>query len=182
MAQHAVRGRNFRRGHAPLFRGGLDQHRPGRGASLADIVVRSADAARAGREEIAPHAVARKILTGRRIFSGYLGPVAFQLLGNELREPRERPLSHLRARHADDHRVIGLYHHPRVDLGRRSRACESFRKASPARPKGRKNPIARPLALSGRSGARRFLSTWPTLLKAQPFAAPAAAWIAARTR
>ena len=53
---------------------------------------------------IAPHALARDVLPGRRILGRDLRPVALELLGDELGEAGERALAHLGARDADDAR------------------------------------------------------------------------------
>src|SRR5262249_16805224 len=81
----------------PAARRGGVQHFARRRPALADILVRLADAPAAAGRKIPPDALAREIFAGGREFSRDLGPVAFQLLGNELREAGQRPLTHLRA-------------------------------------------------------------------------------------
>jgi hypothetical protein len=106
----------FGRRHLPLGRCRGDQHLARHGAALADILVALADAAAAAGREVLPHAVALQVLTRSRIFPGDLVPVAFQLLGDELGETGERALAHLGAGDADHHLVVGVDHHPGVDL------------------------------------------------------------------
>src|SRR5258708_26877799 len=67
---------------------------------------------------MAPHALAGGVLARGGIFGRDLRPVAFELLSDELGEPGERALAHLRAGDANDHRVVRTDHHPGVDLGR----------------------------------------------------------------
>ena len=45
-----------------------------------------------------------------------LVPIAFELLGDELREAGERALTHLRARDADHAGVVGLDGDPHIDF------------------------------------------------------------------
>src|SRR5262249_51448292 len=68
----ALRGWTF-----PLIGGGLDQHLAGHRAAFADELVRLANAAAAGGEEVTPHALASDVLPRRREFIADLGPVAF---------------------------------------------------------------------------------------------------------
>ena len=68
--------------------------------------MRVADTAAADRAEVAPHALAGNALTGRRVFCGDLRPVAFEFLGDELREPGQGALAHLGPGDADDDRVV----------------------------------------------------------------------------
>ena len=77
-----------------------------------------ADAAAAAGREIAPGALARDALAGRRIFGRDLRPVAFELFGDELGKAGEGALAHLRAGDADDDGVVGPDHDPGVDFGR----------------------------------------------------------------
>src|SRR5262249_55584300 len=58
------------------------------------------------RELPAPYEVAREVLAGRRKLGRDLGPVAFQLLGDELGETRHRALPHRGAGDADGDAVI----------------------------------------------------------------------------
>ena len=75
-----------------------------------------------------PHTRSRaRFCAGRRIFGRDLGPVALQLLGDELGEAGQRPLPHLGAGDADDHRIVGLDHHPGIDLRRRLAALGACR-------------------------------------------------------
>src|SRR5438445_4597616 len=80
--------------------------------------MRVADAAAAARGEIAPHALARDALPGRRILGRHVRPVALELLGYHLREAGERSLSHLGPRDPDHDRVVRADDHPGGDLGR----------------------------------------------------------------
>ena len=123
VGDHAVRRAAFGRRHLPFIGGGLDQHGAGGGAGLADILVRGADAAAAAGRHVAVDALAREALAGGRIFGGDLGPVAFELFGDELGEPGERALAHFGTRDADHHGVVGPDHHPGIDLGRAVRGA-----------------------------------------------------------
>ena len=116
MGDDALRGLAFGGRHAPGVRRRLDQHLARRGAALADVLVRLADAAAAAGRVALPDAVAGEVLAGGRIFGRDLRPVAFELLDDELGEAGERALSHLGARDAHDDRVVGADHHPGVDL------------------------------------------------------------------
>ena len=116
MRDYAGGGAAFRGRHPPAGRRGADQHVARRRAALADILVRIADAATAAGREIPPDALARRILPGRRVFGRDFGPVAFQLLGDELREAGQRALAHLRARDPDHHRVVRANDHPGIHL------------------------------------------------------------------
>ncbi len=102
--------------HLPLGRRRRDQHLARHGAALADILMAFADAAAATGREVLPDPVATKVLSRSRIFPGDLVPVATQLLGDELGETGERALPHLGAGDADHHLVVGMDHHPGVDL------------------------------------------------------------------
>src|SRR5437867_823897 len=113
VARAALGGR-----HVPRVGGGLDQHDPRGGAALADVLVRVADAAAAARGEVTPRALALHALAGRRILGLHLRPVALELLGDHLREARERPLPHLGARDPDHDRVVRADDHPGVHFGR----------------------------------------------------------------
>ena len=104
--------------HLPLVGCGLLEHLARNRTALTHINVRRADAAAAAGAEVAPRAFAGEALTGSRIFPGDLVPVAFELFGDELAETGQRALAHLRARDADDDGVVGLDHHPGIDLGR----------------------------------------------------------------
>src|SRR6266700_5086456 len=70
----------FHLGHwdFPLVGGGSLDHLPRRGAALAHIVLRLADAAAAGAVVVAPYPLAGDVLAGRGIFGRDLRPVAFE--------------------------------------------------------------------------------------------------------
>ena len=114
-------------GTPPLGGRSGDQHLARRGTAFAHIVMRLANAAAAARREIAPHAIAGEVVTGRWIFGGHLGPVALQLFGDELRQTGERSLAHLGAGNAHDDCVIGFDHDPCVHLRSRSRGPRGLR-------------------------------------------------------
>src|SRR5262249_44943644 len=97
--------------------------------ALADIFMRHADAATAAGREVTPHALAGNALAGGRIFPRDLRPVAFQLLGDELGEAGERPLTHLGTRDADHDGVVRADHHPGVDFRRAVRGADDPRAA-----------------------------------------------------
>src|SRR5262249_28825491 len=65
---HAVRRAAFGGWNFPLVGGGLDQHLAGHRAAFADELVRLANAAAAGGEEVTPHALASDVLPRRREF------------------------------------------------------------------------------------------------------------------
>src|SRR5262249_21007052 len=75
-----------------------------------------ADGAAAGRVEIAPDALAGQALSRRWHLSGDLGPVAFKLLGHQLREAGLRALAHLGAGNANDDGIVRADDHPGVHL------------------------------------------------------------------
>ena len=54
----------------------------------------------------------------RGVFRRHLAPIAFQLLGDQLRQRGHGALPHLGARDAHDHDIIGLDHDPGRDFGR----------------------------------------------------------------
>jgi hypothetical protein len=103
--------------HLPFLGRGLQQHQAGHGAAAADIVLRAADAAAAAGRHVTPDPLAGEVLAGGDPIDGHLLPVAFELFGDELGETGERALAHLRARDTDHGGVVGLDHHPGVDLG-----------------------------------------------------------------
>src|SRR5207237_1274364 len=101
----ALRHGAFGRRHLPFVGRRLDQHDARSRTALAHIVLRGADAAAATGAEVAPYAVARDVLSWRRIFGRDLRPIAFELFGDELREAGERALAHLGAGDAHHHGV-----------------------------------------------------------------------------
>src|SRR5206468_12254979 len=88
-----------------------------RSAAAAHIVLRAADAAAAAGRHVTPDALAGEVLPGKDVLGRDLLPVALELLGDELREARERTLPHLRARDADHAGAVGPDDDPGVDLG-----------------------------------------------------------------
>ena len=64
----------------------------------------------------APHPVAREALTGRCVLSRHLGPVALQFLGHHLCQAGKGALPHLGTGDTNDDRIIGLNHHPGINL------------------------------------------------------------------
>src|SRR5262249_27929637 len=91
---------------APACRCGTDQHVPRRRTRFADILVRVADPTATAGGQISPYSLARGVRAWRREFGCHLRPIAFQLLGNQLREAGHRALSHLGTRNPDDDRVV----------------------------------------------------------------------------
>ena len=118
MGDDTDRGSALGRGHLPLVGRGLHQHHACSCPALAHVVLRFADASAATRAEAAPDPLARQVLAWRGVLGTDAGPVALQLFGHQLRQAGERTLSHLAARHPDDHAFVGLHHHPGADLGR----------------------------------------------------------------
>jgi hypothetical protein len=115
---HAVSDLELADRDLPLVGGRLQQHHARGGAAATHVILRAANAAAAAGRHVAPHALAGQIaLRGDRL-DGDLVPVALQLFGDELGEAGMRPLPHFVARDADHAAVVGLDHHPRVDLGR----------------------------------------------------------------
>ena len=129
LAARALGGR-----HLPLVGRGLDQHLRAAAPPSRTYSCDVADAAAAAGREIAPDALARDALAGRRIFGRDLRPVAFELFGDELGEAGERALAHLGARDADDDGVVGLDHDPGVDF---RRAVGGARRPAGRRTEGR---------------------------------------------
>ena len=119
MGDHAVFRVAFCHRYAPGIGGGLDQHVPGNGATLTNILLATTNALTATGGKTAPHPVAREALTRRDVLGGHLGPVALQFLGHHLCQSGERALTHLGTRNTNDDRIIGFNHHPGVDLGYR---------------------------------------------------------------
>src|SRR5262249_1195100 len=62
----------------------------------------------------APDALARQVLPRRHLFRFNFLPVAFELLGDQLDEPSDGALSHLRPGDADDAGVIWLDEYPGI--------------------------------------------------------------------
>ena len=110
---NALGGRDF-----PFIGRRLHQHHARRRAALAHVIVRSADAAAAAGAKVTPDALARDVGARRRIFGGDLGPVAFEFLGNHLRQAGERALAHFRAGDTHHHGIVRPDHNPGVDLRR----------------------------------------------------------------
>ena len=109
--------RELRDRHLPIIRRRLQQHHARERAATAHIVLRAADAAAAAGRHVAPDAFTRKVGAGSDLLGGHLLPVAFELLGDQLRKPGESALAHLRARDPDHAGVVGLDHDPDIDLG-----------------------------------------------------------------
>ena len=114
----AVGGGAFRSRHLPFIRSRLDQHHARGGAALADIFLRGSDAPAAAGRKVAPGALARDALTGRRIFGGDFRPVAFEFFGDQLGKAGQRTLAHFRSRDANNDGVVGPDHDPGVDFRR----------------------------------------------------------------
>src|SRR5262249_55377534 len=113
----AVSDRQFADRHLPLLGRGLQQHHARGGAAAANVVLRGADTAAAAGRHLAPDAPAGEVSPGRDLFRLYFVPIALELFGDELREARDRALSHLRARDADHAGVVGFDENLRIDLG-----------------------------------------------------------------
>ncbi len=104
-------------GSLPPRRRGRDQHFARAGARLAHVVLRRAHALAAAGRHRAPDPVAPDVLVGRGELGAHLGPVAVELLGDELRERRIGALPHLGAGDANDDAVVGMDDDPGVDFG-----------------------------------------------------------------
>ena len=178
-----VGDRNF-----PLVGGRLQQHRARGGAALADILVRAADAAAAASRHVAPHAVAREILSRRGILGRDLAPVALELLDDELSESGQRALAHLRARDANDHSIVRLDDDPGIHLGRGGcLLCDGIGQArwqvksecETATGGGRAD---QELAATEADGFRHSAPPYAFLPSTAALLLPAARWIAARMR
>src|SRR5439155_21667684 len=104
------------RGHAPALRRRRDQAltraRPGLLDQLAGLAHRAAAAGAQATVDL----VVPEITIGGSVFRLDERPVAFELLGEDLRERGETALPHLGAAVADDDGIVGLDHHPGVDL------------------------------------------------------------------
>src|SRR5882672_7687074 len=173
----AVRSRALGGWNFPLVGCGFDEHHARGGSALAHILVRLADAAAAARGELAPGALARDALAGRRVLDHDLVPVAIELLGHELGEAGERALAHFGADHADGSGVVRADHHPDGDFGR------AVGRAHDGGTEGRKAQAQREAATNGGAAdeegtTRKFRHGCHGRL---PHAALAAMWIASRT-
>src|SRR6516225_1310428 len=116
MGDDALGHRQLRCRYAPLVGRGLLEHFAGGRAASTHILMRGANPATAASAEIAPHALPRDTLARRGIFPSDLVPIAFELLGDELAQPGDRSLTHLRAHHTDDNSVVGFDNNPGSDL------------------------------------------------------------------
>ncbi len=105
-------------GHLPLPGGSFSQHHTGSGAALTQILMGATNRRRAGSELTPPDIVALAVPARLDQFEVHLVPVAFQILGHQLRQAGQRALAHFLTGDADQHRLIGLNHHPGVHLGR----------------------------------------------------------------
>src|SRR6266850_522742 len=88
-------------------------------AAACTSMMRAADSAAASGRHVSPHALAGEVLAGKDVLGRDFLPVALELLGDELGEPRERALPHLRARDADHAGAVGFDDDPGIDLGPR---------------------------------------------------------------
>ena len=179
---HAVGGPALRCRHTPLGSGGLHQHHARGGAALAHVVLRLADAAAATGGEVAPDAVARQVLPRCRVLGADTGPVAFQLLGHQLRQAGQRALPHLGAGDADDDLVVGLHHHPGVDLGGATLRRRPGREAEHQRPRRNSAGAAQELTAREPGRVHACLRTMCTMSASATFCWPEATLMAARTR
>ena len=182
-ARRLVRDHAFRRaalggGHLPLIGGRLNQHGASRGAGLAHVVIGLANAAAAGGEIIAPHAIAGETLPRRGKFHRDFVPVTVELLGDELGETGRGALSHLGAGDADHDGVVRADHHPGGHLGRAVRRANDLRSAE-------RNVEPKCQSASGGRGTHHELAAINCRHIRHgclpPHALAAAAWIAART-
>src|SRR5262249_25000331 len=173
----AVRGAHLGARVFPLVGGGLLEHLPRRGAALAHVILRVADAAAAAGRHVAPYALAGDVLAGGGIFGRDLRPVAFEFLGDELGEPGKRALTHLRAGDANDHRVVRADHHPGVALGRAG-LCANDPRAAERNIEAKRQTAAH----GGRANHEAAAIDLRYVIHGcLPHALAAAAWIAART-
>src|SRR5262249_14016070 len=102
--------------------------------------------------------------------------VAFELLGDKLREARQRALAHLRARDADDDGVVRTDHHPGIDLRRAVGGTDHPRFAQ-----GKIEAERQPAASGGCAHPKAStIYFWLVIHSSLRHHAFAAAWIAAR--
>ncbi len=120
----AARGRQLADRHAPLLSGGVHQHHARGGTALAHVVDRGPDAAAAAGRHVAPGALLGEVLLGRDVLGLDLGPVALEVLGDQLRQTRQRTLAHLGARDAHRRGVVGMDDDP--DADRRAGVADHF--------------------------------------------------------
>src|SRR5262249_47599550 len=106
----------LRRRHVPRVGRGLQEHHARGGTALTQVLMRASDALASTRSESAPDLVAGHAAARCGIFPGDLAPVALELFDDELSETGAGALAHLGAGDADDHGIVGAYHHPRRDL------------------------------------------------------------------
>ena len=116
MGDHAVRGGTLVGRYTPGIRSGLNQHHSRGSTALAHILMRFTDAAAAAGRETAPHPFTSEAFTRGWIFGGDLGPIAFELFGNQLRQAGQGALPHLGTNHPNDHGVIRTDDDPGTDF------------------------------------------------------------------
>ena len=121
MGDHAVGSHTFGNGHAPLLRGGLNEHDARGSTAFAHVLFGGSDPAAAASGKVTPDPLAPEAFARRRVFDSDFAPVALELFGDHLREPGDRALAHLGAHHAHDDGIVGLNHHPGANFRRRER-------------------------------------------------------------
>ncbi len=117
LVRHLAQGRGaFGGRHVPALGGGCDQPLARAGTGLLDDHAGLAHGAAAAGGEAAIDLVVDDVAVRRSVFGLDEGPVAFELLGENLGQRSEAALAHLGAAVADDDGVVGLDHHPGIDL------------------------------------------------------------------
>ncbi len=115
--RHAVLRR-----HVPAFGRRGDQSLARARAGLLDHLASLTHGAAAASAQAAIDFIIPEIAIGGSVFGLHKSPVAFELLGEDLRQRGEAALPHLGAAVADDHAVVGIDHDPGVDLARIARS------------------------------------------------------------
>ena len=116
MGNDTVGSTTLRHWYFPLLGRGLDQHLPRHGATLANILLTTADTLATTGRETAPDIIASNILSRGRILGGDPCPVALQFLGHHLCQAGQGALSHFGTSDANNHGIIRFNHDPGIDL------------------------------------------------------------------
>ena len=159
MLHHAARNGDLAWRNLPLLRRRRHEHRPRRGAGLAQLLIGICDSRRAaGALNLAEGEVVVERVVGRRAFDAHLRPIGVELFGDDGGQARIRPLPHLDVLGDDSDGVISAdadegvrREGPRIlarGKGQRgARLCLGERAANRRRPRG---PAAAPCSMARR--------------------------------
>ena len=109
--------------HAPLGSGGGNEHLARSGTRFAQILLRVADGAAAHGGHVAIRSLGAQVFVCGGIFDAHFFPVGFQLVGHQHGGRGAAALAHFGAGIANDHRIVGLYFNPGIELGGFSRVA-----------------------------------------------------------